>query len=181
MLRLNSIFKLFEPESAQKNKAVRHLRIQTIYGGVPSSNLWREPPTDKSALARQKEILSKQSRYSSIEEVTLPKNTLLVGVMGNVPELAKFAIWFSIKIYYESKKWNGLEKYAASKNMGVACYQTKYDDVPCLKLIKPGDSEVCSYLIDSKALEINPGRGWLVSPPDKELVCAENTRNRLKK
>ena len=181
-LRLNSFFKLFEPElkQAQDNKKMtsKHLRIQTIYGKVlPKQNLWHanSVETEQSVLARQKEILSKQSRYDSIQEVRLAKNTLLVGF--GYP--AKFVFMFSFNIYYAAQEWDALKKQAAHKKTGIACYQPKYDDVACLKLVKPGNTQLCSYLVDSKMVEINPTRGWLLSPPDFETVCMENTKCRL--
>jgi hypothetical protein len=189
MLRLNSIFKLFSPASVtaseQKKKGSRHLVIETVYGGTAANRnrLHAVPPAavpvvvDKTLLAKQKEILHKQGRYCSIEEVTLDKNTLLIGLGSS----ATFVFMFSFNLYYRSKEWNSLKKLAAEKNTGIACYEPKRDDIACLKLIKTPDSEVCSYLVHSKAIDISPTRGWLVRPPSHiESNMTDNHRNRMK-
>lgn len=175
----NSLFKFFETKPEQKTSASRHLRIETIYGGGNRNVLHAPAPSvnkfviNKEALAKQKEMLGKQSRYASIKEVTLPKYTQLVGIEDS-------NILFIHALCY-LPEFNGLEKYAASRKKGIACYQTKYDDVICLKLIKRGNSRVCSYLIDNKALEINPNRGWLVLPSNMKLDRTDYVRNGLKK
>jgi len=177
-LNLNAFFKLFQPElkTASLKTTSRHLRIQTIYGkALPNKQpLWQanSVETKQSVLAKQKEILSKRSRYASIQEVSLDKNTLLVGF--GYP--AKFVFMFSFNIYYASKEWDDLKKQATSRKTGIACYQPKHDDVVCLKLVKPGNTPVCSYLIDSKMVEINPTRGWLLLPPDVASVSKNEQR-----
>lgn len=186
MERLNSIFKLFLPEQKVRpaSQPSKHLRLETVYGAAPratasKNTLWNNvAPAVPAAnvLARQKEMLSKQGRYSSIEEVKLSKNTLLVGFSD--PQ--NFVFMFSFNIYYAAKEWEGLKKQAASRKAGIVCYQPKQDEVVCLQLIKPGQSKVCSYLLHSNALEVNPTRGWLVLPQEKNIVCTPDRNLRLR-
>lgn len=175
---LNSIFKLF---SSEKPKMPRPLVMQTVYGRPANPNrLYAAPAApvivDKALLTKQMEKLRQQSRYSSIEETTLDKNTLLIGLVSSAP----FVFMFSFNLYYRSKEWNSLKKLAAEKKTGIACFETRRNDIACLKLIKKGDSPVCSYLIHSKELVISPTRGWLAAAPAAVSIPSDNHRKMLK-
>jgi len=168
-----------KPPLAAETK--RPLRMQTVYGGAGSHLLFSPNvainetaissiPRSQTILDRQKEILRKDGKYTSIEEITLPKDRILIGLTRHSKVLLN-SVFVSSEDAPYTEKWPWLKSEAESRNCNIAYLKTT-QDVQCLKLTEasaPGLPPICSYLVDHRMLVLEASRGLLLRSDARQV------------
>ena len=189
---LNRFMKFIVPAGKTPliSEAKKFLRMQTVYGAgnhlLFSPNISIKETTSSSLPAapcqtsqdKQMEILKREGKYSSIENLTVPKNKLFIGLTRHSKVLLNSVFVFAEEVRY-TEKWKWLKEEAEKRNCGIA-FLSSNQDVQCLKLVEKnhadlGKPPVCSYLIDHRAISLESSREWLLRPAAQQ----NENRNRF--
>lgn len=156
---LNKLFSLFlkpftvNNQKSGKKTPVKPLAFQTVYSTNPNhSKPINESyiSIDPAVIEQQKNLLKERNTYSNIEQITLAKDSLVVGYTKHAQTLLRGVFMYPPKIE-TSQKWEKFKIQAEDENTDIATFRLK-QATTCLALKNPdGDNEM-EYLIDNRLL-----------------------------